>query len=419
MTSVALFKRYARDAIQQAFYALRDNRLRTTLSILGVAFGIASVMAVSTVSQSGRHYVFSELQTYGLKTIWVYRKFEQDNPYAAFRQGSGIDNDDVRAILASGCCPAVKRVSPVVYSSDWEVRVRVGGVYRKVAIEGVGLDYLDISNDTVVNGRGFREDDIGERRAVAIIGPKVHSTLFGTHTDPVGKTLRMNNLKLTVIGVLQEKSRKFLSTIGAENYDINDRILIPYTLYQQLLGSKDVHTLQAEAVDLASSELALKQVVDTLYRSHNDKFEYTQESMRGWIDTANRILWSISLIGLVGALVSLFIGGLGIMNIMSTSVVERTREIGIRKAIGARNGDILAQFLFEAVFISGIGGLLGLVMGGIASYGLALWTGLPLQPSWLMVAVAFVVSLLVGVLSGYYPARYAAALRPVDALRYE
>lgn len=419
MKPALLFKRYARDAVEQAFQALRDNRLRTILSILGVAFGIASVMAVSTVSQSGRYYVFSELQSYGLKTVWVYRKWEQDNPYAALRQGSGIDNDDVRAIVSSGCCSAVRRISPVVYTNDGKVQVRVGSVYRKVSIEGVGADYLDISNDTVENGRTFRDEDMRERRAVAIIGPKVHNTLFGLHTDPIGKTLRMNDLKLTVVGVLKEKSRKFLSTIGAENYDTNDRILIPYTLYQQLLGSKNVQTIQAEAVDLASSEIALRQLVETLQRSHNYKYEYTQESMRGWIDTANRILWSISLIGLVGALVSLFIGGLGIMNIMSTSVVERTREIGIRKAIGARNGDILAQFLFEAVFISGLGGLLGLVMGGVASYALALWTGLPLQPSLLMVTLAFTVSILVGVLSGYYPARHAAALRPVDALRYE
>lgn len=419
MTPVALFRRYARDAFEQAFYALRDNRMRTILSVLGVAFGIASVMAVSTVSQSGRHYVFSELQTYGLKTLWVYRKWEQDNPYAAQRQGSGIDNDDIRAILKSGCCTAVRKISPVVYAEDWEVRVRVGSIYRKVSIEGVGLDYLDISNDTVVNGRTFRDEDVRERKAVAIIGPKVHKTLFGTHTDPIGKTIRMNDFKLTVIGVLKEKSRKFLSTIGAENYDTNDRVLIPYTLYQQLLGSKNIHTLQAEAVDNASTEIALEQIVTVLQRMHNNKYEYTQESMRGWIDTANRILWSISLIGLVGASVSLFIGGLGIMNIMSTSVVERTREIGIRKAIGARSGDILAQFLLESVFISGIGGVLGLLIGGVVSYALALWTGLPLHPSLLMVFIALVVSMLVGVLSGYYPARRAAALRPVEALRYE
>lgn len=408
-----------RDAFFQALWSLKDNQFRTLLSILGILVGIVAVMAVGTVTKTIRESVFAELESYGLKTIWIYRNWGEKEPNRAIRQGSGISNSDLEAIR-SGCCSKVLSISPEVYYSNWQVLFRAGSRYDNAILDGVGVNFLKISKDDLTIGRDFREEDIARRHPVAIIGPKVLDELFGKYQNPIGKTIRLDNLKLTIIGLLKEKRRDFLSSIGAaEKYDINDRVLIPYTLHQQLLGSKDVHGLVGEAIDLDNVQPAIRQVVDTLKRSHNYKYNYTTESMLAWINTADRILTNISLIGIVAASISLFVGGIGIMNIMTTSVLERTREIGIRKAIGAKKRDILIQFLMEATFISTIGGFIGLALGTVISYAVSLWTGLPTTPSWFIVFIALLVSMMVGVLSGYYPARRAANLRPVEALRYQ
>ena len=405
------------DVLIQALYALKENRLRTVLSIFGIAVGIGAVMVVGTVSQGVRQYIFSELKTYGLETLWVYRKVDDDNPYRKTREGSGIDNDDLRILRT--CCSSVKKLSPMVYSARYEEPVRFKGNYTQVNLEGVGADYITINRDHVIGGRNLREEDIQRRQPVAIIGTKVRDELFGEHANPVGKELRWGDVRLTVIGMLQDKNRDLLAKLGAENFDINNRVLIPYTLYQQQLNSKDIHTLQAEAISLSDTQKALDEITEVLSKRHGDRFEYVTESMDGWINTAKEVLRNVSLIGLLAASISLLVGGMGIMNIMSTSVVERTREIGIRKALGAYRSDILFQFLMEATVVSIIGGVLGLLLGMIAAYAIGVFSGYALGVSWSTAFVALLVSIAVGLLSGYYPAHRAASMKPVDALRYE
>ena len=419
MTGMVPTSGQIRDALYQASYALRDNRMRTTLSILGIAVGIIAVIIVGVVTKGVRERVFSELESYGLQSFWIYRNYQTAGPNAAVREGSGIDDEDLQA-LHRGCCPAVLQVSPRVYYTDWNVTVRSGNRFDRVLLEGVDVPYIDIAKDEIQLGRNFRPADIDSHRPVALIGTKVQQDLFPENPNPIGESFRFNEMKLTVIGMLKEKKRDFLKSIGAaENYDINDRVLIPYTLHQQMLGSKEIHTLAGEAVDARSMHDAQTQIVEMLQRQHNNKFAYTPESMEGWVQTIDTILSNISLVGIIAASVSLLVGGIGIMNIMTTSVVERTREIGIRKAIGAPQRDILMQFLMEAVFISTLGGALGLVLGLAASYGLAEWTHMDVIPSvWIMLA-ALLVSMTVGVVSGYYPARRAARLKPVEALRYD
>jgi putative ABC transport system permease protein len=190
-------------------------------------------------------------------------------------------------------------------------------------------------------------------------------------------------------------------------------------VYQSILGSKDVHTLQAEAVSMDKTHDASRQLEDLLERSHGGRFKYTTETMDGWINQAKTYLRNLSLIGLFVASVSLLVGGMGIMNIMSTSVIERTREIGVRKAIGAQNHDILFQFLMEATYVSTIGGFIGLLFGIVAVYIASVISQYELDPSWSMAFIAIIVSMLVGIVSGFYPAYRAANLRPVDALRFE
>ncbi|HEC17723.1 MAG TPA: FtsX-like permease family protein [Gammaproteobacteria bacterium] len=406
-----------RDVLLQAISSLKENKLRTVLSVMGITIGICAVMVVGTVSQGVKKYIYKELDTYGLETLWVYRKWEDENPFRSVREGSGIDNEDLKYMHS--CCPSVKQVTPVVYSDADSVPMRSKGTFVNTNLEGVGVNYLDINNDQLILGRGFRLEDIQRRKPVAIIGSKIRDELFGAHTNPIKKILRWGEVRLTVIGVLEYKDRNILSQLGADNYDVNKRVLIPYTLYQQQLGTKDVHTLQAEAASVKDTRKALGELTDLLKRRHNYHYEYVTESMDTWIETAEDLLRKISLVGLVAALISLLVGGMGIMNIMSTSVVERTREIGIRKALGAYRRDILLQFLLEATVVSVIGGLLGMILGIFAGFGISYFSGYDLGVSWSTAFVAVLVSIVVGVLSGYYPAYRAASLKPVDALRYE
>ena len=406
-----------RDVLIQALSSLKENKLRTVLSIVGITVGIGAVMVVGTVSEGVNKYIYAELDTYGLETIWIYRKWDDENPFRSARKGSGIDNDDLNSMRS--CCPSVKHVTPVVYADEDSIKVRSKGKFSSVNLEGVGVHYLKINHDRVVAGRDLRKNDIQRRKPVAIIGRKVSDELFGEHANPLRRVIRWGDIRLTIIGVLEYKNRDILTQLGADDYDINKRVLIPFTLYQQQFGVKDIHTLQAEAIHVDKIEDATNELIELLSRRHNNHYEYVDESMEAWIETAEDILSNISLVGLVAASISLFVGGLGIMNIMGTSVVERTREIGIRKALGAYRRDILAQFLMEATVVSVTGGLLGMVLGVLAGYSIGYLSGYDLGISWSTAFMAIIISISVGIASGYMPAHRASKLKPVDALRYE
>jgi putative ABC transport system permease protein len=410
---------YFRDIFEQALWALKDNRLRTILSILGIAVGITAVMAVGTVGKGGRHLIFNELETFGLKSVWIFRDFVEKDPRRAVRKGTGIDNGDYAAVDA-GCCPAVRHVSPVIRDFTYRPSVRYGNQFAKSDLHGVNADYLAINNDNLSSGRPLRVEDEQRHRRVAIIGPEVERDLFGGSRSAVGSEIRIDDQKYLVVGVLAMKDRGFLESIGSAGGErTNSRVLIPYTTYQQMRGNDEVTFLQVETKGLDYTGAAIAQLKGVLKRRYGDQYAYKTISMEQYIETAGRILKGVSVIGAIAASVSLLVGGMAIMNIMSTSVLERTREIGLRKALGARRRDILLQILMEAVLISAIGGIAGIVLGLLASVGLALATGFPVIPSWWLLAVAFAVSISVGLLSGYYPAYRAASMQPVVALRYE
>lgn len=406
--------------LRQAFSAIKENRLRTLMSITGIAVGIASVMTVGVVSQSGKDYIYSELSSYGLNSLWVYRKWEEDNPFASKREGTGITNDDYAILKKKDCCVNLLFISPSVYPDDWMVNLRVGNTFNKSSVEGVDVEFLKINNDTVNQGRAFRNEDILRKRKVALIGPKAKIKLFGKMGNPVGKYLYMGDVKLTVIGVLAPKNRDFLNAIGAtQGYDENNRLLIPYTLYQQILGTKDIHTIRAETTNQSSIDITLEEIQKVLHRRHNKRYSYATESMREWINTTNNILETVSGLGALSAVVALLIGGIGIFNIMSSAVIERTREIGIRKALGASQQDIMIQFISESVYISVIGGVVGSVLGGLVLLIMIYFAGFSLTAAWGYLFVAIFVSILVGLLAGYFPARHASNMPPAEALRYE
>ena len=406
------------DTFRQAAQALGDNRLRTGLSVLGITIGIAAVMAVGTISRGGNHLVFAELETFGLNSVWVYRDWNDGIPQGARREGTGIDSADYESIRAARERLRLRRLTPIVRPYGEDRELRRGN--RRVNAEtlGVDVDYPDIVNDTLVAGRALNRHDVAARLAVAVVAPGVTEALFAPGENPLGGTVRIAGRRFIVVGVVGGKSRDFLSSIGsAGGQDANDRVLVPYTTLQRLQGEDEIDNLHLDVADFGEAETVGELVRERLRARHPVGYTYAAETMASYVRTTERILGGVSLIGIVAASISLLVGGMGIANMMGTSVLERTREIGIRKALGARERDILAQFLTEAVLISVTGGAIGLVVGTLASIALAEATGFPLIPSAASALGALAVSMLVGVLSGYLPARRAARLEPVAALR--
>ena len=408
------------DVLSQAMLALNDHRLRTALSILGIMIGIAAVMAVSTISKGGNHIVFSELETFGLNSVWVYRNWNEDSPYKRRRTGTGIDNDDFAAIEAQADTLRIRRMTPVVNSGNSNGLVKNGNLFANADILGTGTDYPAIVNDVVMAGRAIYRNDVAHKHSVAVLAPGVVNKLFADGSDPLGSSIRIDGKRFTVIGLLQGKSRDFLSSIGSSGgQNANDRIIIPYTVLQQMQGRNDIGNLQLEVIEFNEAQRVGERVRKILETRHPTGFQYRVETMASYIKTTNRILGGVAIVGIIAASISLLVGGMGIMNMMGTAVLERTREIGIRKAVGATERDIMIQFLLEAGLISVIGGLLGLLLGGLASVLLAWITGFPLIPSPVSIVFALLVSITVGMLSGYLPARRASRMHPVEALRTE
>jgi ABC-type antimicrobial peptide transport system permease subunit len=402
----------------EAVIALWLNRLRSLLSVLGIAIGIAAVMTVSAVSSGGKAFVLKELETFGLRSLWVFRDYQEKNPQSRIRESSGIDGRDLK-LLKGECCPAVRQLSPVTLTHTRPI-VQKGNRYSSAQLKGVDANYTGINNDYLSRGRGFRVADIKDRRPVVLIGETVGEDLYPQFEDPVGQTLRIGGRRYQVIGVLQYKSRDLLASIGSDGgEDANNRILLPYTLVQQMNGDQQVSYLQAEAISIDRAEQAADQLRLTLQRRYRGSYQYTKITLASYLKTVDRILAGITAMGVVAASTALLVGGIGVAGIMSTAVVERIREIGVRMAIGASRRHILYQFLAEAVLISLLGGIAGLLFGLLLGAVLDLLTGFPLMPTLSGVLTGLIVSVLVGLVSGYYPARRAADFLPVEALRRE
>jgi putative ABC transport system permease protein len=397
-----------------AVKALRRNALRTALTALGMIIGVAAVIVMVSIGTGARTSIENQIRSAGSNLVMVNAGSGGSGPV---RQGAGavttLTEADAAAIRHD--VAGVRYVSPgintrvqiVAESSNWNTQV-----------QGAGEDLLAIRSWPLQFGTFFTAHDVRAAAKVAVLGSSTRDQLFGTGVDPVGSTIRIRNQPFKVIGGLTSKGQ------GAMGQDQDDLVLAPFTTVQKkLLGVQHVNAITVSAEDDASLAEVSAQLSEILRARHriapgeeSDFSVRTQEEMTSMM-TSTTTTMTYLLAGI--AAVSLLVGGIGIMNIMLVSVTERTREIGLRLSVGARDIDVLTQFLVEAVVLSLAGGAIGILLGLAFSYGvseLLQWTTVVTTES---VLLSFGVAATTGVFFGFYPARKAAALNPIEALRYE
>ncbi len=404
--------------IRIAFRALRVNRLRSALTMLGIIIGVAAVIAMVAVGSGATARIKAQIQSIGSNIIMV---LPGSLTTGGIRLGAGanvsLTEDDARAIAAE--CPAVSAAAPVVRGG---AQVMYGNNNWATSIQGTTLDYLTIRDAALSAGRPFTGQDVDAAAKVALLGQTVTANLFGD-ADPVDQVIRIKNVPFTVVGVLARKGQ----SPGGQDQD--DVILVPIsTAKRSIVGSNRANARSVSAIMVQATAPNLmaeaQQQLEVLLRQRHhvqqsQEDDFTARNLSEVFDAQESSARVMSL--LLGAIasVSLIVGGIGIMNIMLVSVTERTREIGLRLAVGAKTHDILSQFLVEAVTLTALGGIVGILLGVGASATIsyfAEWSTL-ISPS--AILLAFVFSAFVGVSFGYYPARKAAFLDPIDALRYE
>ncbi|MGC8668277.1 MAG: ABC transporter permease [Chthonomonadales bacterium] len=407
-------------SLETALANLRANKLRSALTMLGVIIGVSAVIVMVAIVEGARAKVVSEFERLGSKLIIIVYEPEQSRLHKEAVRVDNLTMDDVRAIRG---CDLIQSIS-----AELPVGEDIPATYRdresKCRPIGVQPDYARLRNVSVVAGRFLTWDDEDNWAKVCVIGDKIRAELF-PNEDPIGKDIELRGITTTVVGVLAPKGRT-----GGE--DADRALLAPITTIQKrYVGREIVGMIWAQPRDSSMVNAAMDQVWQRLMRRHNNAPGFRVDSQENILNAIGRVLNIFGLvIGSVAGL-ALLVGGIGIMNIMLVSVTERTREIGIRKAVGAKRRDILVQFLIEAATLSGTGGLAGIGLGGLVAWivgavskrlmkgGINNDPGIPVHlPLWSIVG-AFAFSAFVGVFFGIYPAIRAARLDPIEALRHE
>ncbi len=416
-------------AIQTALGNLRANKLRSLLTMLGVIIGVGAVIIMVAIVQGASERVTSEFSGLGSNLMIIFYQLDPKDRNTTTRRIDAMKMDDVRAILSE--CSLVKSLSA-------ELPINQGpnqgstfiAKYRDKETEinpnGVQPDYERLRNVKVARGRFISEDDLTSWAKVCVIGDKVRAELFKDE-DPMGREVQVNGVSLTVVGIMEKKGRSL-------DGDADKNVYVPLTTVQKrYIGRELVGVIWAEPKDPKRINEAMEQVWQLLMRRYDNLPGFHVDSQENILASINKILTVFGIIlGSIAGL-SLLVGGIGIMNIMLVSVTERTREIGIRKAIGATRRDILLQFLIESATVSATGGIIGLLLGAGTAYTIGYITtfipgmenpqtgakGLAVYVSPVVCLLSFAFSAGVGILFGVYPAYRAASLDPIEALRHE
>lgn len=389
-----------RNLIITALRAIAKNKMRSSLTSVGIIIGVSSVIVMVGMGNSARIAVREKITTFGTNAMSVFRP---SRPFDA------KDVENLKRIFY------VKYISPLVYESYIPVVYQSRNMLSR--IYGVNNDYFQIKEMNLQSGRYFTDDELLSLARVVIIGTTVWTEVFGNE-DPIGKTIRIKNIPFQVIGLLTEQGSAF------SGRDFDNVLVMPYTTASTRINNrKDFDELYIASHNDSMVEETAEVVRQYFRRKHNlppgapDDFRI--KTSKEQLKVAENISKTLTILLAGIALISLFVGGVGIMNIMLVSVSERTREIGIRMAIGAKRKDILLQFLIESVTLSSVGGIVGIVLGVVVYYTIIYFLEWPFILSIFSIIVSFLFAFSVGIFFGYYPAKKAADLKPIDALRYE
>ncbi len=399
--------------LKVALKALNNNKLRCFLTMLGIIIGVGSVITMLAIGQGSKNSIKAQISEMGSNMIMIHPgNMQRGGVRQSADDMQTLDIEDFEAIQK---LPGVAAVSPSVNSAGQLVN---GNNNYPSSIYGVTPEYLDIRKFKVKDGSMFSDHDIKSAAKVCILGKTVVDNLFPNGEDPIGRVIRFGKIPMTVIGVLESKGT---NSMGQDQDDV---VIAPYTtVMKRILAIDYIQGIFASAMDESRTDETIDAITETLRSQHklkedaDDDFEIRSQQELSEMMNSTSDMMTVLLACIAG--ISLLVGGIGIMNIMYVSVTERTREIGLRMSIGARGIDILSQFLIEAVIISVSGGIIGILLGIIATWLVNLIAHWPVYIQLYSVALSFAVCTITGVFFGWYPAKKAAGLDPIEAIRYE
>jgi len=402
------------DLLKEIFWAISGNKARSSLTILGIVIGIASVIALISLGQGAKNAISSSIQSIGSNLIIVTPGSQRSGFGLSAGRGSAqtLTLADAEAIKQQ-----ISNINGVAPEVSRRYQVTAAGQNTNTNVIGTMTDYQTVRNINIDTGSFISDVQVTGDAKVAVLGPTTRDDLFGAGTDPIGKTIRINSVNFKVVGVTKSKGGS-----GFNNPD--DAIYIPISTAQHFLsGGNSVADISVSAAD-QSSMIAVQDDISTLLLarhkiSNSASADFSLMNQNDIVSAASSVTSTFTTLLAGIASISLLVGGIGIMNMMLTTVTERTREIGLRKAIGAKKSDISRQFLLEAIMLTFLGGAFGIILGYLVSLILSRLISIQGQVTVSSILLAFGVSAAVGIIFGYYPARRAAGLNPIEALRYE
>jgi putative ABC transport system permease protein len=399
-----------RSTIIIALRALRRNKLRSILTALGIIIGVGAVIAMVSIGNGAKAQVEAQVANLGQNVVTVFAgSFTGGGMRGGWGSATTLSVDDALAIEAE--VSNIAGVSPEVRDRN---QILANGLNWNTQVLGESPDYPQIRSWKIAQGAVFTEQDVRSVGKVAVIGKTVADQLF-PDGEPVGQSIRIRNIPFKVVGVLDAKG---FNLFGQDQDDV---VIVPYTSHMKRLSRRtSINSIMIQASSADMIERVQRDITELLTQRRNGKEpDFTVRSQVELAQTATATTRTMTVFLGVTAGISLIVGGIGIMNIMMVSVTERTREIGIRLAVGAHGRDVLLQFLIEAIILSSMGGIIGILLGVVSSQLVSYFLHWPVLISTFWVVVSFVVSAAVGMFFGFYPARQAAQLDPIDALRYE
>ena len=396
------------ETLSVAIETFRVSKMRFILTSIGMVIGTASLILVVTIGLTGKQYLLQQIQNIG--SNMMIAEYQGGGIYGRDASSDFLTLDDLNAVRQQ--VPGISNASPMIEYHD---RVPVpGGKERDVMVLGVSWEYMYVRNLVIVSGRFFDDSDTQARNKVAVVEQKLAQTLFGSEDAAVGKEIKLNGLPFTVIGTFRER----VDTLGQSEIS-EDTILVPYTVARYFTNSDEVKQLFFSVSDSAEVPRATREILQVIRSRHRPESVYRVDNLTQLLDVAAKTANTLSRVLLLISVLTLIVSGVGIMNIMLATVNARTREIGVRKAVGATNAEILAQFLTEAVLISLSGGTVGILVGLAIPFSVRFITDYRLPISGWSVIIAVLVSSFVGILFGTAPAARAAKFDPIESLRYE